>query len=79
MPFIVGRNATDYEPTFYSVQRSDEECMNRPFTQYKHVVIIERLAPHLNGGNSGNIEYSYEYIGMSTEQCVRILVHRYTV
>ena len=35
-------------------------------------------APRLNGGNSGNIEYSY--IGMSTERkCVRILVHRYTV
>ena len=28
--------------------------------------------PRLNGGNSGNI-------GMSTEQCVGILVHRYTV
>ena len=34
-------------------------------------------APRLNGGNSGNIEYLY--IVMSTEQCVRILVHRYTV
>ena len=44
----------------------------------KHVVIectIEQLAPRLNGGKSGNIEY----IGMSTEQCVRILVHKYTV
>ena len=34
---------------------------------YKHLIIqctVERLAPRLNGGNSGNIEYSY--IGMSS-------------
>ena len=42
---------------------------------YKHVVIECTVAPRFNGGNSGNIEY----IGISTEQCVRILVHRYTV
>ena len=40
-----------------------------------HNELIEKYKQKLNGGKSGNIEY----VGMSTEQCVRILVHSYTV
>ena len=40
-----------------------------------HNELIEKYKLKLNGGKSGNIEY----VGMSTEQCVRILVHSYTV
>ena len=72
-------NAADVRPTHYAAH-SRPQCVGSASAamrltdlllsaeMYKHLVIectVERLAPRLNGGNSGNIEYSY--IGMSTK------------